>query len=195
MPWLRFSASLVVALALVGVATAGEIGSSRSAAGSDQRMHAMALLAAAAGFFDEARMSARVKQLSKLGHAEKQVVHAVVNTLLVAVVIRLERGTPLFTAWNQTGLWTAGSTLASVVVGAGLFWFFEKLGIAGLLLGLGGATVVSAYYRVAGRQYRPHRRELSSARDDLLRGPRGTAAPDPPFPSDPPAHDLKSTRR
>ena len=90
--------------------------------GPESLMHGLSLLGAAGAFF-------------------------LVNTLLVAGAIRIDTGTPFLSVWNRTGLWTFGSTLASLVLGAGLFWFVETVGAAGLILGLAGATVVSGFFR------------------------------------------------
>lgn len=87
---------------------------------------------------------AMMRGLALLGAAA---VFFLVNTLLVAGAIRIDTGKPFLAVWNRTGLWTFGSTVASLVLGAGLFWFVETVGPLGLALGLGGAAVVSGFFR------------------------------------------------
>jgi hypothetical protein len=95
-----------------------------------------------AGF---ASLSKDSLMLSGAGLIAAAVVFGLVNTGLVAMVIRLRNATKEYVAiWRGFGPWALTSTLASLLIGLGLVTMIETIGAAGPLVGLAGTAVVGA---------------------------------------------------
>jgi hypothetical protein len=71
----------------------------------------------------------------------------VLNTVLVAGAIALEKRQPVFATWRPTFQWTAVSFFASLSLAVCLALIFERLGAWALALGLPLCWLVLAYFR------------------------------------------------
>lgn len=98
-----------------------------------------------------ARVHLVLSDVSSLGMASDSVgllaaavTYVLVNTLLVALVIHLERGTSMFSAWRSFVVMALNSTVASLLVGLGLYSLYTSLGPLGLLAGLAGSVMMGA---------------------------------------------------
>jgi hypothetical protein len=71
-------------------------------------------------------------------------VFAFVNSALVSLAIRLERGTPLSTVWRSLGLWAISATVTSLLIGLGLQTLMNEIGAVALVTGLAGSAVITS---------------------------------------------------
>jgi hypothetical protein len=79
-----------------------------------------------------------------LGLLSAAVVFTVVNTVAVAVAIRLERMTPFLEVWRGFAVFALHSAVASVLVGLGLHALFTTVGAVGLVAGLSASVLLGA---------------------------------------------------
>lgn len=71
-------------------------------------------------------------------------VFVLVNTVLVALALRLERGTSFLAGWRNFMVVGMNSTFASMLVGLGLHSLYLALGAVGLVTGLAGSAMIGS---------------------------------------------------
>jgi hypothetical protein len=89
-------------------------------------------------------------------------VFVLVNTLLVALALRLERGMSFLAIWRDFMVVGMNSTFASMLVGLGLHSLYLALGAVGLVTGLAGSAMIGSAIQ-AFRDRMSHDAALDSA--------------------------------
>ncbi len=88
-------------------------------------------------------------------------VYFVVNTLLVAMVIKVDSGEPFFKTWMRSGLWTSLSTYTGLTLAVGLLLLLEWVGPVGLALGIPPCWLLVTFYRT-------HKERLESQQQKIV---------------------------
>jgi signal transduction histidine kinase len=70
-----------------------------------------------------------------------------VNTLLVAMVIRIDTGNPFLATWFKSGLWTGLSTYTGLTLAVCLLMLLNVMGPIGLALGIPPCWLLITFYR------------------------------------------------
>ncbi|MDH3626690.1 MAG: hypothetical protein OEV00_03220 [Acidobacteriota bacterium] len=108
-------------------------------------MASVTLSAAASAWAHQAILAG--EQLGSYTYAVAVVVAGVtfglVNTLLVALVMRIATGTSVVSNWLGFGPWAVGSSMGSLLIALGLLSLIPSVGFAGLVLGLFGTRLVT----------------------------------------------------
>ena len=84
-----------------------------------------------------------------------------VNTLLVAMVIRLDTGNPFLTTWFRSGLWTGLSTYTGLTLAVCLLMLLNVMGPIGLALGIPPCWLLITFYRT-------HKNRLESQQQKIV---------------------------
>ncbi len=84
-----------------------------------------------------------------------------VNTLLVAMVIRIDTGSPFLATWFKSGLWTGLSTYTGLTLAVCLLMLLNVMGPIGLALGIPPCWLLITFYRT-------HRDRLESQQEKIV---------------------------
>ena len=88
-------------------------------------------------------------------------VYFLVNTLLVAMAIRVDSGEPFFRTWLRSGLWTGLSTCTGLTLAVCLLMLLELVGPIGLALGIPPCWLLVTFYRT-------HKHRLESQEQKIV---------------------------
>ncbi|MBD3868139.1 MAG: response regulator [Acidobacteria bacterium] len=91
-----------------------------------------------------------------------------VNTLLVAMVIRIDTGNPFLSTWFRSGLWTGLSTYTGLTLAVCLLMLLNVMGPIGLALGIPPCWLLITFYRTHKNQLEFQQEKIVQVEHDNL---------------------------
>jgi signal transduction histidine kinase/CheY-like chemotaxis protein len=93
-------------------------------------------------------------------------VYFLVNTLLVALVIRIDTGNPFVSTWIRSCLWTGLSTYTGLTLAACLLVLLKLMGPIGLALGIPPCWLLIGFYRTHKERLESQQKKIVQVEQD-----------------------------